>query len=594
MCGMKSKTSKHSDLGRIRDTVESVYIAIVLAFVLRAFMVEAFVIPTGSMANSLYGEHYELECPSCFYNYAHGWNPDIYRRTSQATIPTQASCPNCSYFYQWADEPERVFMRGGDRVLVLKYIYDFAGPKPWDVVVFKNPQNNRENFIKRLIGLPGEMIEIVRGDVFYSTDDGASWQIRRKPASAQESMWQNVFTNDNPPNIQMLAAEGITAPGWRYDAAAGQDESWDLSGFGGRVIAFKGSEVARKVSFDPGANAFRPTNGYNAPNVERAKTDMENDICTDWKLSAVFMSGKTSGSQIALTFVSFGDRFRAEFNDDGKVRLAYQKRDKNPDKPTEWVIWGEKNVGNFKLGKGRKIALSVVDFQATLWVDGKTVLQSTDEQFDSGYKKAIDRATLGDRLEQSETNKLTARKKLLEKQWKDYQNPEVAIFAKGQPMELWHIKLQRDVYYTSPSLRLPGVEEYKQRREFDYLFQMQNEPTGPAGRNSWKKGHGNDYLAWGVMGNPIKLRKNPETPDLDEYFCMGDNSPLSHDGRSWLGAAPSLRLYDDEKNYQYQIGTVPRYNILGRALFVYWPAGFRLPVLDWPLVPNVGRMRFIK
>src|ERR1700755_3152528 len=49
----------------IRETVESVVIALVLAFLFRTFEAEAFVIPTGSMAPTLQGGHKDVECPQC-------------------------------------------------------------------------------------------------------------------------------------------------------------------------------------------------------------------------------------------------------------------------------------------------------------------------------------------------------------------------------------------------------------------------------------------------------------------------------------------------------------------------------------------------
>ena len=49
----------------IRETVESVVIAFVLAFLFRAFEAEAFVIPTGSMAPTLMGVHKDLACEKC-------------------------------------------------------------------------------------------------------------------------------------------------------------------------------------------------------------------------------------------------------------------------------------------------------------------------------------------------------------------------------------------------------------------------------------------------------------------------------------------------------------------------------------------------
>ncbi len=621
---MKSATSnKNNELSRVRDTVESVYIAIVLAFVLRAFLVEAFVIPTGSMANSLYGEYYELECPCCHYEYAHGRSaiqarPDR-RVVGNGWLPYDARCPNCSYPYK-GDKATPVRLRGGDRVIVLKYIYDFAPPKAWDVVVFKNPQNNRENFIKRLIGLPGETIEIVRGDVFYQAKGDDTWRIKRKPLAAQEAMWQNVFTNDDRPDKEMLNELGIEQPGWQL----GQNgQPWDITLFDGRVFAFKGSDQLSGLEFNPGITAFRPTNGYNAPTYEReaSKMDPEEDICTDWKLSTIIIPSQSEDFQVCMTFVSFADRFRAEFNGNGLVRLLYQPRGLNPDDPKAWTVWGESNIGAFSAGKGREVSLSVVDFRAMLWIDGKPLLQSTDEQYDHGYQKATDRSTLRERIQYNENliadlqaqSSLDAKKRLADvkakqakllQQWDWFQKPAVQIAALGKSIELWHTKLQRDVYYTSPILQtseaiaedLSGGRYHidVSGRQFDYLKDMLKNPSEPGGVNSWKKNDYGRFLAWGVTGNPIHLRENENDHDLDEYFCLGDNSPLSHDGRAWEGAAPSLRLYDKDGNFQYQLGTVPRYNILGRALFVYWPAGYQLPIVNWPLVPNVGRMRLIK
>ena len=52
-CMTAKPSNTEQELVSIRDTVESIWIAIVLAFVLRAFMIEAFVIPTGSMIPTL-------------------------------------------------------------------------------------------------------------------------------------------------------------------------------------------------------------------------------------------------------------------------------------------------------------------------------------------------------------------------------------------------------------------------------------------------------------------------------------------------------------------------------------------------------------
>ena len=48
-----------------RETIESIAIAFVLAFLFRTFEAEAFVIPTGSMAPTLLGQHKDVTCVRC-------------------------------------------------------------------------------------------------------------------------------------------------------------------------------------------------------------------------------------------------------------------------------------------------------------------------------------------------------------------------------------------------------------------------------------------------------------------------------------------------------------------------------------------------
>ena len=76
----------------------------------------------------------------------------------------------------------------------------------------------------------------------------------------------------------------------------------------------------------------------------------------------------------------------------------------------------------------------------------------------------------------------------------------------------------------------------------------------------------------------------------DEFFTLGDNSQISGDGRYW--PEPTLLPYE---NLNVDPGKVPARFLLGKAFFVYWPAGYRpfesssVPAL----VPDFGDMRFI-
>jgi signal peptidase I len=74
----------------------------------------------------------------------------------------------------------------------------------------------------------------------------------------------------------------------------------------------------------------------------------------------------------------------------------------------------------------------------------------------------------------------------------------------------------------------------------------------------------------------------------DEYFVMGDNSLVSYDARCW---DDPIKLPGED--LVLDAGRVPGRFLLGKAFFVYWPAGYR-PLSSWPpVVPNFADMRFI-
>ncbi len=169
--GTKPAQRKRDRATEIANAFEWLITAFILAFVFRAFVMEAFRIPTGSMADTLMGAHFRMRCPECGYRYEYGFVPTnpLYG-LPEDTIPPgpiqvgeQTRCPSCGYF---TPTTKVMPVANGDRILVLKCIYQFKEPNRWDVVVFKNPINPSENYIKRLIGLPGDTIEIIDGDIY--------------------------------------------------------------------------------------------------------------------------------------------------------------------------------------------------------------------------------------------------------------------------------------------------------------------------------------------------------------------------------------------------------------------------------------------
>lgn len=65
----------------------------------------------------------------------------------------------------------------GDRIFGNRLAYVFEDPERFDIVVFKYPDNEKELYIKRIIGMPGETVEIRDGKVYINDsleplDDG--------------------------------------------------------------------------------------------------------------------------------------------------------------------------------------------------------------------------------------------------------------------------------------------------------------------------------------------------------------------------------------------------------------------------------------
>src|SRR5271170_812532 len=84
----------------MRETIESVVVAFILAFMFKTFEAEAFVIPTGSMAPTLYGRNKSAHCPMCGTEFTIGASDEVETETDYV-IPgariDSVICPNCRY-----------------------------------------------------------------------------------------------------------------------------------------------------------------------------------------------------------------------------------------------------------------------------------------------------------------------------------------------------------------------------------------------------------------------------------------------------------------------------------------------------------------
>lgn len=60
----------------------------------------------------------------------------------------------------------------GDRVIGSRLSYRFEDPERGDIAIFRFPDNEKIYYVKRIIGLPGETIDIVDGQVYVTGKDG--------------------------------------------------------------------------------------------------------------------------------------------------------------------------------------------------------------------------------------------------------------------------------------------------------------------------------------------------------------------------------------------------------------------------------------
>ncbi len=131
-----------------REYAEAIIVAIILAFTIRVFVVQAFKIPSGSMIPTLeIGDHILVSKLS----YGLQWPTDC---TFKLNFPP-ATCATSKTFVVFDD------------------------PQHGDVVVFRYPGDEEKDYIKRIVGTPGDKVEI-RNKVVYvngvAVDDAAYTQ----------------------------------------------------------------------------------------------------------------------------------------------------------------------------------------------------------------------------------------------------------------------------------------------------------------------------------------------------------------------------------------------------------------------------------
>lgn len=527
-----------------RDTVESILFAFILAFLFRTFEAEAFVIPTGSMAPTLYGRHKESTCTQCGFHITVGASDEVIRGTSLlgdgARVKT-AICSNCCFENtQVLDE----LAFNGDRILVNKYPYEFGDPDRFDVFVFKYPEEPKTNYIKRLVGLPGELIRIRGGNVYRVTDEKGEEVLRKEPAK-QRVLQIPVYDDNHPPTkiieagwperwhgmksgeVGQLGPWSDTTEGWSADyenrTYSTSSENKQLNWLRYRHYFPSPRDwfaAANGHDFNPQASLIADLCAYNAYTGEdimgNITTAQSVDLGKYWvrDLTVNFYLDITEiieGGQIVIELCEGTSWYRCHIDpSSGEAKLV--EINTQLDGREQEIATGSTSI----TGPGSySISFANVDDRLCLWVNNKL----TD--FGEAASLEIAGATANTFPEQSDL-------------------APVGIATQGVAAEVSNLLLERDIYYRADFSPYTPLHSGNERFE----GRLEEALTDP---DEWA----DIYLESADDYDTLDIQVGP-----DHYLALGDNSPRSLDGRLW-------------KTTQ----SVPREYLVGKAFFIYWPHG---------------------
>jgi signal peptidase I len=549
----------------IRETIESVAVAFILAFLFRTFEAEAFVIPTGSMAPTLMGRHKDLTCPKCGYPFQASASEEVDRYGNWLGEKHQivgCTCPMCRYYIDLT-EGKAAQSYTGDHILVCKFAYQFQEPQPWDIVVFRYPGDGDLNYIKRLIGLPNETVRIQNGDIYIKRPDDEDFYIRRKSPEKLLAMLQPVYDNDLTPRIMEYGFPARWTPwnpaggnaGGQWQSADqcltyqtdGQSESAVWLRYRNLVPSAQNWSVVKAQGRLPPearvpAQLISNYAGYNTEVEVNQRGSDEYYWVGDLALQCT-VDVQSDRGELLLELVKGGRKFQCRIDVasgeaalmiDGQNSLELDGRQYSCPPPAKTAIRGP--------GK-HEVRFSNCDEQMLLWVDGKTVEFQGDTAYPSPRNTTPQTSADG----------------------ADDLAP-AAVGSRGAAVSVSHLKVLRDIYYIALKLK-------KRDSQYDMPLYLPR-----------------DAEVFEKSLNELMLSKPSFWPGFfadrvcadfplgsNDFFVLGDNSARSSDGRYW-----------PRDGFPY---CVNRDLLIGEAVYIYWPHSWDSPVY---MFPNFARMHFVR
>jgi len=540
-------------VGNVRHLSEAIVCLALAVILFRTFQVEGYMISTGSMAPALLGYHKRVICPTCEYPFTFGtaYDDSVTQQTARAdgSIKPQANaaCPNCG---QHSIDLSRVPRNDGDQLLVQKQAYQapLRMPRRWEVVVFRNPMSPSQAYVKRLVGLPGEEIQVQEGDLYVNG------KLERKDLPTQRHIAIPVYDNRYQPEDDPL-----WKPRWYAEESSEDLVNWQTEKNGFRIEATESLEQSSWLKYRHWirSGGFHKTTVVIPPEVEVA------DLIDEFTSPLSYEEERRELTCLGAMPIAIVQKLLAKSTDKTFDTVLYQLYEDSHVVPIS-------DIYGYNRAQGGTKSLPVHDLifagdVSVLAGDGQLMLRMTDGRhwfrcvFDFDTRKA--RLLVDD----------------LPKPLRTAEIPETVQQGSTWRLEMSLIDRQVLLAIDGKLLFAP------------VLYQNKTENIEPLRRP----------VECGVAGLDLKLTdlqllrdvhytrgrakhgiEKPYELGPDEYFMLGDNSPVSLDSRSWTDAA------------------VPGHLLLGKPLMVHLPskpgslkignsvAHFR--------IPDVSRMRYIR
>lgn len=469
-----------------RDNVEAITVSIVVIVLFKYFVLEAYKIPTGSMQPTLMG-----------------WSP-----SPQVTA--------------------RTGIEGGihDRVLVDKLSFHFRDPLRWEVVVFRYPLDRSKNYIKRIVGMPGEDLEIRHGDLFAAPRGGEK-QVLRRPRPVLDSMLLRLDTEDE----------------WRVEGGGWTAGGDTLGGEAPGALRFPRTTSGVRDDYEDGYPASLRESMRIEGTLKRPGSNGVGDLRLEARVTA---RSDTTAVRVTLT--------------EGRASYLFQLPGPaaDPDAVPGVEVTGEEGGGargedpwRLAAGRGTPIAVENVDDLLRLEVDGRVV--ATCEV------PAVARP----------------------------ESSGVRLSSEGSGARFEGVRILRDVYYVREGYERASWETPDDGYVMlgDNTLNSSDSREWTLARFSVPTGEGDEVQV--LRGNhrdsePLNDRRSRlgDNPFYLERTRFEPRLAFFHDerGERWAFRTPPARQLDMEA-----APFVRRRHVLGRAVMVVWPLSPRRGIyrVDW-------------